>query len=103
MNMMSHYHPNGDSPIMPMELKLIRDRLMSSNHLWDFMLYTILLISCRLFLREDEVGSVTVSAVNYVIMTVKPNGNVEGIAFQIKGMFVCFWLVVAYLFTNIFL
>ncbi len=49
MNMMSHYHPNGDSPIMPMELKLIRDHLMSSNHLWDFMLYTILLISCRLF------------------------------------------------------
>jgi hypothetical protein len=46
-----------------------------------------------LFLGEDEVGSLTVSDVNDDITIVKPNGNTEGISFQIKGMFVCFWLI----------
>ena len=83
--MISGYRPNGDSPIMPIELKIIRDRLMSGNNPWDFMLYTILLASCHMFLREDEVGSMTHGTVNNDITVVKSNGNVEGIAFQIKG------------------
>jgi hypothetical protein len=38
-----------------------------------------------MFLREDEVGSMTPGIINDDITIIKANGNVEGIAFQIKG------------------
>ena len=58
---------------------------MSWNNPWDFMLYTVLLISCHMLLQEDEVGSMMHGTINNDITIIKSNGNVEGIAFQIKG------------------
>lgn len=81
----SSYRARGDSPITPDELHLIRSRLMMSNTLWDFQLYTIILLSCRLFLREDEVGSLGYHSVNDVVTLVKSNDCVEGIAVDVQG------------------
>jgi len=82
---MSGYKAKGDSPITPDELKLIRSRLMMSNTLWDFQLYTIILLSCRLFLREDEIGTMGYSNVNHDVTVVKSNECVEGISVDVKG------------------
>jgi hypothetical protein len=41
MNIMSNYQPNGVSPIMLIELKVIRDCLMSSNHLCAILLILV--------------------------------------------------------------
>jgi hypothetical protein len=82
---MSGYKAKGDSPITPDELKLIRFRLMMSNTLLDFKLYTIILLSCRLFLREDEIDTLGYSNVNYDVTVVKSNACVEGISVDVKG------------------
>jgi hypothetical protein len=81
----SAYRPNGDSPLTPDELKLIRNHLLSSNSLWDFELYCIILISCRMFLREDEVGSMSYDTINSDVSVIKSNDCVEGTAFEVQG------------------
>lgn len=81
----SDYRPNGDSPLMPDELRLLRDRLLVTNQLWDFELYTIILITCRMFLREFEVANFSFDSINHDITIVKSNDNIEGIAFEIEG------------------
>jgi hypothetical protein len=82
---MSAYRPNGDSPLTPDELKLIRNKLMAGNTLWEFELYVIILLCCRMFLREDEIGKMAYSTVNSDITVVKSNDCVEGIAMQVQG------------------
>jgi hypothetical protein len=82
---MSAYRPNGDSPLTPDELKLIRTRLLVSNSLWDFELYCIILLSCRMFLHEDEVGHMGYVDINHDITVIKSNDCVEGIAVVVKG------------------
>ncbi len=82
---MSAYRPNGDSPLTPDELKLIRNKLMAGNTLWEFELYVIILLCCRMFLREDEIGKMVYSTVNSDITVVKSNDCVEGIAIQVQS------------------
>ena len=41
---MAAYRPNGDSPITPVELKLIQNWFMVSNTLWDFELNFVILM-----------------------------------------------------------
>jgi hypothetical protein len=52
---------------------------------WDFQLYTIILLSCQLFLRENEVGSQGYDSVNHDAAVVKSNDCIEGIAVDIQG------------------
>jgi hypothetical protein len=75
----------GDSPLTPTELLKLRGRLLSSNSLFDFEIWVMIIIACRLFLREDEVSSLKIEDVVPEITSVKSNGYVEGIAFQIQG------------------
>jgi len=82
---MAAYRPNGDSPLTPDELKLIRNRLLVSNTLWEFELYVVILMCCRMFLREDEVGRMAYNTVNSDITVVKSNDCVEGISVEVKG------------------
>jgi hypothetical protein len=82
---MSAYRPNGDSPLTPDELKLICNKLMAGNMLWEFELYVIILLCCRMLLREDEIGKMAYSTVNSGITVVKSNDCVEGIAMQVQG------------------
>jgi hypothetical protein len=39
--------------LTPSELLKIRVRLLSSNSILDFQLWAMILVACRLFLRED--------------------------------------------------
>jgi len=82
---MAAYRLNVDSPITPDELKLIRNRLMVSNTLWDFELYVIILMCCRMFLQEDEVGRMAYSTINTDITLMKSTDCVEGIAIGVQG------------------
>jgi len=82
---MSGYISRGDSPLTPEELKQICSRLLVSNSLWDFELYCVILISCRMFLREDEIGSMGYVHINHDISVIKGNDCVEGLAITVKG------------------
>jgi len=82
---MAAYQPNGDSLITPDELKLIRNRLMVSNSLWDFELYVIILMCCQMLLQEDEVGRMANSTINTDSTLVKSNDCFEGIAVGVQG------------------
>jgi hypothetical protein len=81
----SAYVARGDSPITPSEILKLRTRLLSSNSLQDFQMWTMILIACRLFLREDEVASMRCEDIVSDITSVHGNGHVEGIAFKIQG------------------
>jgi hypothetical protein len=82
---MSAYRPNRDSPLTPDELKLICNKLMAGNTLWEFELYDIILLCCPMFLCKDEIGKMAYSTVNSDITVVKSNDCVEGIAMQVQG------------------
>ncbi len=76
----------GDSPLTPTELLKLRGRLIiSSNSFFDFEIWVMIVIACRLFLREDNVSSLKLEGVLPEITSVKSNGYVEGIHFQIQG------------------
>jgi hypothetical protein len=85
------YQPDGDSPLTPWELLDIRTNLISSNELWDFELWLLILISCKMSLREDEVSELqdfhpeNIQSLNYDLFVVSETGNVEGITLNIKG------------------
>jgi hypothetical protein len=50
----SAYVERGDSSFTPNELLQVRYLLCSSNSLWDFQLYTMIIVGEKLFLRSDE-------------------------------------------------
>jgi hypothetical protein len=52
----SGYVAEGDSALTPWELLSLRDRLLSTNSLWDLEFWVMTLIAIKLFLREDEVN-----------------------------------------------
>lgn len=50
------YVAQGDSPLLPNELISLRASLLQDqNPLWGFMIWVMILIGCKLFLREEEV------------------------------------------------
>jgi hypothetical protein len=81
----SGYIPNGDTPFTPNQLRAIRQKCLSTNSLWDFQFYTMLLISCRQFHREDEIADMSFNDINPDITTVKSGGRVMGIAYRTQG------------------
>jgi hypothetical protein len=81
----SGYVARGDSPLTPSELIKLRNRLLSSNSLHDFELWTMIIIACRLFLREEEIASMKCEDIVQDITSVQSNGHVEGIAFKVQG------------------
>jgi hypothetical protein len=82
----SAYIERGDSPLTPNELLQVRDRLCSSNSLWDFQLYTMIILGVKLFLRSDELCSLTVEQFSGELAIVKGDYEfLEGIAVVIQG------------------
>lgn len=71
----SGYIPKGDTPLQPHQLLKIRAYLLSSNSIWDFQIYVMILISCRMFLREDELANMKFEDINADITTVKAGGR----------------------------
>ncbi len=72
----------------PTELLKLRGRLLRSNSLFDFEIWVMILIACRLFLREDEVSSLKIEDLVPEITSVKSNEYVEGISFQVQGKYI---------------
>jgi hypothetical protein len=82
----SAYVERGDSPLTPNELLQVRDRLCSSNSLWDFQLYTMIILGVKLFLRSDELCSLTIEQFSEELAIVKGDYEfLEGIAVVIHG------------------
>jgi len=89
---MHAYRPHRVSPLM--ELKLFHNWLLVSNSLWDSQLYCIILISCRIFLYEHEIGRMGYVYINLHITLINSSDCVEEIALAISimvGFF--FWLM----------
>jgi hypothetical protein len=81
----SAYKVKGDSPLTPSELLKLRGRLLSSNLISDFEIWVMVIVACRMFLREDEVSSLKCEDIVPDVTCVKASGYVEGIAFQVQG------------------
>jgi hypothetical protein len=81
----SDYIANGDSALLPEQLRAIRVHLLSTNRLYDFMLYVMILILCRMFMREDNVIQLGYHSVNEDITIVKEGGRILGIAVTFQG------------------
>ncbi len=63
----------------------IRVRLLSSNSISYFQLWAMILVACRLLLREDEVPSMRCEDIVPDVASVKSNGYMDRIAFQLQG------------------
>jgi hypothetical protein len=86
----SGYKPNGDTPLSPKEIMLIRDFLVSSNEPFDFMLYVLILLSILLFLREEEavdVKGISIDKFEFSTSIVSDGGIVDSLSVWIKGIF----------------
>jgi hypothetical protein len=87
----SGYIANGDSALLPEQLRAIRVYLLSTNRLYDFMLYVMILIMCRMLMREDDVIQLGYHSVNEDRTFVKDGGRILGIAvtFQFRQADFC--------------
>ncbi|RHY40108.1 hypothetical protein DYB30_008734 [Aphanomyces astaci] len=63
----------------------IRTHLLSSNSLDDFQLFTMVLVSIKLFLRSDELVQLKGSDICYELTVVDTLGFVEAMAFVVQG------------------
>jgi len=81
----SDYVAKGDSPLTPWELIDIRNYLLRSGSLWDFQFWTMILVACKLFLREDELSSLSFGSIDKSLSVVDESGSVHGLAVVIKG------------------
>lgn len=54
MDRNSSYIAKGDTALIPDQLRSIRQVLLSTNSLEGFCDYTMILIGCRMFLREED-------------------------------------------------
>lgn len=55
-----NYQEMGNSQLTPKELRLIRAALLATNTLEGLATYTMILCGCKLFARQDEVGSMQI-------------------------------------------
>ena len=84
------YQSEGATPLTPHELLLIRSRLVSTGKLDDLQLWTMILIGCRLGLREAELADLKHTdvernnTVNWDITIQTPTGEIDAIALSIK-------------------
>jgi hypothetical protein len=81
----SGYIAQGDMALTPMELQNVRMRLLSTNKLEDLRLYTMILLSIKLFLRSDEVINLKLEDIVKDVCIVKDGGIVEALAFRVQG------------------
>ncbi|KAI9339167.1 hypothetical protein DFJ73DRAFT_961925 [Zopfochytrium polystomum] len=84
------YTPNGDTGLTPWELLDVRRRLLSGNSLWELMIWVMILIGSKLFLRSAELldlqfdSNLEQNCLNWDL-TVIQDSFIEGLCFKIKG------------------
>ena len=59
------YRSKGNTGLTPFELRAIRNALVNSGKLWDYLLWVIIIISSKLFLRNDDMKKIQVRAFIY--------------------------------------
>ena len=80
----NHYEARSTYAFLPGQLRDIRDYLLASNDIHKLMLWTMIIVGVKLFLRIDEVIAMKVDdfKTDYFVVT---TDNVEGLCVQIKG------------------
>lgn len=81
----SGYVAKGDSPLTPWEIADMRECLVNSNNLFDLQLYVMILLSIKLFLREEELASIKIESFNEDLFVISSTGFVEGLSLFIQG------------------
>jgi hypothetical protein len=56
------YKAQGDSPLAPWEILNLRNKLISTNDMWDLQIFVMIILSVRLALRENECESIQISS-----------------------------------------
>ena len=79
-----HYEARSTVAFLPSELRIIRQFLLSANSLPHLMLWCIIVIGVRLFLRIDEVLELTVEqfVTEYFVVTGR---DIKGLLVKIQG------------------
>jgi hypothetical protein len=85
MDSKSGYIANGDTALTPNQLRQIRQTLLNSNSPSDFCMYVMILLGCRLFLREDEIADLAYDSFNHDLLVVKERDKVAGISITVQG------------------
>lgn len=82
---MKGYMAQGDSPLTPQELLDVRTKLLSTNCIEDFRLWTMILVSTKLFLRSDEICRFNPELQFLPELTIKREEAVSAMAVLIQG------------------
>ncbi|KAI9324302.1 hypothetical protein DFJ73DRAFT_966423 [Zopfochytrium polystomum] len=84
------YVAEGDTGLTPWELLDVRRRLLSGNSLWELMIWTMVLIGAKLFLRSAELLDLQFSSeldyncINWDL-TIFQDNFIEGLCIKVKG------------------
>ncbi|KAJ3093651.1 hypothetical protein HDU96_002116 [Phlyctochytrium bullatum] len=91
----ANYVENGCSYLLPHELHLIRDSLITRSNLESLQLWVMLLLGTRLFLRSEELlnlkinnpanPNATDNCINWHITLLNANNDIPVLAFNIRG------------------
>ena len=60
---------------------MIADRLVSTNSVWDFQIWTMLLFGCKTGLRAEELSGLKIEDFKKEVSSVSANGEVKALAF----------------------
>lgn len=78
------YVERGDSQLLPSDLRALRTHLLSTNDLDNLQMWVVVLLGCKLFLRSDEILTVTFEDVIDELI-VRVDEHVHSITFRIMG------------------
>ena len=83
---LSGYEPHGDSMLMPRELLNVRTYCLAKNDRKHWRIWTMILLSVKLFLRSDEAVPFN-DTENFVraLTSLDDSGMVKHLAFKVKG------------------
>ncbi|KAI3645930.1 hypothetical protein MP228_008858 [Amoeboaphelidium protococcarum] len=85
------YVSEGSQPLTPWELLRLREYFISKNDAKSFMMWTMIIVSIKLFLRNDEVTDLKIhdprleNCLNKDLATFQSDGSISSLAFYIKG------------------
>jgi hypothetical protein len=78
------YQELGCTPILPEDVRLIREKLLSSGTIYDLQMYVIIILSISLFLRHDEFHSIKMENFHPEMFEVEIN-RIQGLALWVQG------------------
>jgi hypothetical protein len=80
-----HYESRSTFAFLPGQVRLIRTHLLSSNNVYNALIWTIMITGIKLFQRVEETLELTVDKFKQRFFIVHPDGSVKGLAVNFKG------------------